>query len=108
MGRGPVVPLPGRIAGLTFPVWLFCVAAIIMRLQKKKDTIMTKASVIGAAGRPSLFAPLISAVRAWRVARQTAAELNALSDRELQDIGIIRYDIAAIASESGRSASSRA
>ena len=33
----------------------------------------------------------------WREAQQTARELNALSDHELADIGITRWDIAQIA-----------
>jgi uncharacterized protein YjiS (DUF1127 family) len=33
--------------------------------------------------------------RAWRAARAAEAELFALSDRDLKDIGLTRYDICA-------------
>ncbi len=32
-------------------------------------------------------------IKAWRNYRRTCAELNALSNRELDDIGIVRGDI---------------
>jgi uncharacterized protein YjiS (DUF1127 family) len=47
------------------------------------------------------FAPLafvISGYAAWRDARQTLKALSSLSDRELEDIGLCRGDIDAIAS----------
>jgi len=34
-----------------------------------------------------------SAYSRWRVEQQAAAQLNAMSDRELQDIGLIRSEI---------------
>jgi uncharacterized protein YjiS (DUF1127 family) len=36
-------------------------------------------------------------LRRWLRARETARRLNALSDRELSDIGIARHDIARVA-----------
>lgn len=43
-------------------------------------------------------------IRRERVRRQTLAELSALSDRELTDLNISRYDIRRIASEVARDA----
>jgi uncharacterized protein YjiS (DUF1127 family) len=41
--------------------------------------------------------------RAWRAARVAEAELSALSDRDLKDIGLTRYDIrTAVRGELGR------
>ncbi len=40
---------------------------------------------------------VLSGLRRWLRARETARRLNALSDRELADIGIARHDIAQVA-----------
>ncbi|WP_424934102.1 DUF1127 domain-containing protein [Amaricoccus macauensis] len=40
-----------------------------------------------------------AAVRNWKTRRRTAAELNALSDRDLADIGIARFEIASVVRE---------
>jgi uncharacterized protein YjiS (DUF1127 family) len=40
---------------------------------------------------------LLSGLRRWLRARETARQLNALSDRELLDIGITMHDIAQVA-----------
>jgi uncharacterized protein YjiS (DUF1127 family) len=40
---------------------------------------------------------LISGLRRWLRARETARQLNALSDCELSDIGIARHNIAQVA-----------
>ncbi len=40
---------------------------------------------------------LISGLRRWLRARETARQLNALSDRELSDIGVARHEIAQVA-----------
>lgn len=48
--------------------------------------------VIGRAGRTSSFSKLIDAVVAWNDARVTRNALAKLSDRELSDIGLTRYD----------------
>jgi uncharacterized protein YjiS (DUF1127 family) len=40
---------------------------------------------------------VLSGFRRWLRARETARQLNALSDRELSDIGIARHDIAQVA-----------
>ena len=41
----------------------------------------------------SIFANLFGAVLAWNEARMTRKALAVLSDRELEDIGIVRGDI---------------
>lgn len=48
------------------------------------------------APRTTSFSPL-AALRAWRDARATERALSRLSDRELDDIGLCRGDIADIA-----------
>jgi uncharacterized protein YjiS (DUF1127 family) len=40
---------------------------------------------------------ILSSLRQWRLARETARELAALSDRELSDIGLSRGDISQVA-----------
>lgn len=42
---------------------------------------------------------MFATIDLWKRRRQTRKELNALSDRELQDIGISRYDIERIVGE---------
>jgi uncharacterized protein YjiS (DUF1127 family) len=41
-------------------------------------------------------------IHGWRRRRNTAAELRALSDRDLLDIGISRYDINSIAEQASQ------
>jgi uncharacterized protein YjiS (DUF1127 family) len=40
---------------------------------------------------------ILSSLRRWLRARETARQLHALSDRELSDIGLARHDIARVA-----------
>jgi uncharacterized protein YjiS (DUF1127 family) len=40
---------------------------------------------------------VLSSLRRWLRARETARQLSALSDRELSDIGIARHDIPRVA-----------
>jgi uncharacterized protein YjiS (DUF1127 family) len=40
---------------------------------------------------------ILSKIRAYKVYRQTVQELAQLSDRELADLGIARFDIARVA-----------
>jgi uncharacterized protein YjiS (DUF1127 family) len=45
-----------------------------------------------------MFLPIVlSSLRRWLRARETARQLHALSDRGLSDIGIARHDIAQVA-----------
>lgn len=46
-----------------------------------------------------MLANIVKKYRAWTHHKKTYAELSALSDRDLADIGIKRYDIARIARE---------
>lgn len=45
---------------------------------------------------------LIAAYRTWRKYRRTFNVLNRLSERELEDVGITRRDLLAVARESAR------
>jgi Uncharacterized conserved small protein len=40
---------------------------------------------------------ILSKIRAYRLYRETVRELAQLSDRELADLGIVRYDIDRVA-----------
>lgn len=52
----------------------------------------------GAAFRAvSLAERALESFRAWRTARATAAELSALSDSQLEDVGLTRGDIPTVA-----------
>ena len=44
-----------------------------------------------------LISQILSAIQRWREVRRTVAELDGLSDRELNDLGIARGEIANIA-----------
>ncbi|TCP41274.1 DUF1127 domain-containing protein [Rhodovulum marinum] len=59
----------------------------------------------GVAGKLALMAATLKAwVREYALRRATFRELSALSDRELDDLGLRRDDIARIAAESARQA----
>jgi uncharacterized protein YjiS (DUF1127 family) len=45
---------------------------------------------------------VLSGLRRWLRARETARQLSALSDRELADIGVSRSDIMQVAQQAGR------
>ncbi|MCT4558386.1 MAG: DUF1127 domain-containing protein [Pelagimonas sp.] len=48
----------------------------------------------GSAGRfAGVFVGFIAAFKTWNDARMTRRHLTGLSDRELQDIGLTRFDI---------------
>ncbi|MCL7463722.1 MULTISPECIES: DUF1127 domain-containing protein [Paracoccaceae] len=53
--------------------------------------------VLTRSGRPGFVTKLVAAILAWNDARVTRAALMKLSDRELDDIGISRGDIARVA-----------
>ena len=53
-----------------------------------------------AAAGGSFLADIRAAVQRYRVMRRTYGELSSLNDRELEDLGIARADIARIARES--------
>ncbi|MBI6630176.1 DUF1127 domain-containing protein [Pontibaca salina] len=62
------------------------------------DTTRTTYGAPGLTGRSSaVFTTLFGRIAAWNDARSTRKVLNALSDRELADIGIARSEIEIIA-----------
>ena len=54
----------------------------------------TSAAAPAAQKRPSLLARAVEAYRKWRLRRATYAELSALSDRMLADVGLDRTNLA--------------
>lgn len=63
------------------------------------DTTRTAYGSVMAVSRFSDFVMgLVGSVVAWNDARVTRKTLEALSDRELEDIGLVRGDIDAVAS----------
>jgi uncharacterized protein YjiS (DUF1127 family) len=50
-----------------------------------------------APAATSLFARIARAISDYRIFRETLNELEALNDRELADVGITRYNVAAVA-----------
>ena len=50
-----------------------------------------------APAATGLFARISRAISDYRVFRETLNELEALNDRELADVGITRYNVAAVA-----------
>jgi uncharacterized protein YjiS (DUF1127 family) len=53
--------------------------------------------IVAVGGVGNVVANLFSMLSAWNDARVTRRELSSLSDRELNDIGVIRGDIECIA-----------
>jgi uncharacterized protein YjiS (DUF1127 family) len=60
-----------------------------------------------ADGRRSALVRFLSAVAGWRQRRRLCAELHALNDRMLKDIGISCWEIEAIANFPDRDKSGR-
>jgi len=52
---------------------------------------------VSALGVTSFVERAYASLRSWALARSTAKALGKLSDRELEDIGLIRADIADLA-----------
>ncbi|NCO21435.1 MAG: DUF1127 domain-containing protein [Rhodobacterales bacterium] len=52
-----------------------------------------RASTVAGSTNNSFFANLISSVAAWNNQRVTRKSLSRLTDRELDDIGLVRGDI---------------
>ncbi|MFV0514472.1 MAG: DUF1127 domain-containing protein [Jhaorihella sp.] len=62
------------------------------------DTTRTAHGALGIAGRiGATLASVSGACTAWNDARMTRKALSSLSDRELDDIGLVRGDIDAVA-----------
>ena len=60
-------------------------------------TYATDRSASAMAGAQDIFAHMVAGVARWNQARRTRAALEKLSDYELEDIGLSRGDIEAIA-----------
>lgn len=65
--------------------------------QHTRTTTMTDETLATAGHKPSFFASLLGALRTWRKTNATRTALSALTDRELDDIGMTRGDIESIA-----------
>lgn len=59
-------------------------------------------------GRYEILLRVLTAVAAWRLHRHQQAQLRALSDRMLEDIGVNPWEIEAIIGSPNRDASCRA
>ena len=59
--------------------------------------IMTNRPVGAGFGASRMFSDLVGRLAAWNDARVTRKSLSALSDRELDDLGLVRGDIEEIA-----------
>jgi uncharacterized protein YjiS (DUF1127 family) len=71
----------------------------MFRLSKETENAATTDERPHRKDDPMRFA---NALRSFRKARETASELNRLSNRELADLGISRSDIPALAREASR------
>ena len=69
--------------------------AFLKRVMNMSTMEMSRGAAVGGVG--NVVANLFSKLSAWNDARVTRRELNGLSDRELNDIGLCRGDIARIA-----------
>lgn len=71
---------------------------------------LTAANTYGFAqadGRHSSLGRFLAAVAGWRQRRRQCAELYALNDRMLKDVGISRWEIEAIVNSPNRDVSGR-
>ena len=69
--------------------------AILKRVMNMSTMEMNRRAAVGGVG--NIVANLFSMLAAWNEARATRHELNSLSDRELNDIGLTRGDIERVA-----------
>ena len=70
-------------------------------------TAATSFGLAHADGRHSSLGRFLSAVAGWRQRRRLCAELHALNDRMLKDIGVSRWEIEAIVNSPDRNVSGR-
>lgn len=59
-------------------------------------TVSTRVHHASAGQTGPFFAPLFASIVSWYEARKTRKILSTLSDRELEDIGLLRRDIHSI------------
>lgn len=71
--------------------------------ERKMAFVSTTHSHVTLVDRIALMAQNLRAYRARRaIYNQTFAELSALSDRDLTDLGMSRYDIPAVSAQAAR------
>jgi uncharacterized protein YjiS (DUF1127 family) len=66
-------------------------------LQCSKSNDHRPSEPVTCWGSSMLVTYVLSKIRAYKLYRQTVNELSQLSDRELADLGIARFDIARVA-----------
>lgn len=69
--------------------------ALLKRVMTMSTMELNRGAAVGGVG--NVVATLFSMLSAWNDARVTRRELNSLSDRELNDIGLARGDIDRVA-----------
>lgn len=69
--------------------------ALLKQVMNMSTMEMNRSAAVGGVG--NVVANLFSMLSAWNDARLTRRELNSLSGRELNDIGLARGDIGRIA-----------
>jgi uncharacterized protein YjiS (DUF1127 family) len=67
------------------------------RIRIRPMAIMTNRPVGAGFGATRVLADLVGRIAAWNDARVTRKSLSALTDRELDDLGLVRGDIEDIA-----------
>lgn len=67
------------------------------RERKRQMAIITNRSLGAGSGATRILADLFGRIAAWNDARVTRKSLSALTDRELDDLGLVRGDIDDIA-----------
>lgn len=80
----------------------FCCAAHIFRLSKKETTSRKSVRSETEERILPMFEALKTRISTWKRYNRTVAELRALSNRELSDLGILRADIERVAREAVR------
>ena len=80
----------------------FCCIAHIFRMLKKQRETPGQARSALKRKENTMFEVLKTRISTWRRYNRTVSELNALTNRELADLGIMRTDIRSVAREAAR------
>lgn len=80
----------------------FCCIAHIFRSSKKTEINELRNRPDRTFKETTMFEVLKTRITAWKRYSRTVSELNALSNRELADLGIARTDIQRVAREAAR------
>lgn len=91
-----------RVRGLIHPTSAVCATTDTARGEKRLPSEQNQA-ILKSSGRPlgeCRIMNLIRNYRNWRRYRETVTELNRLTNRELNDLGISRSDIPFVARKS--------